>query len=129
MFSCNYPENLFDFQDRSTFYFMPFASVSPVSTSAPTNTVPYGAFPYTGASVFTGMPLNTNQGRSLFFIQNVSPNWPLFVNLAPSVPSSQAFSFVLNPAPATGQGGASFSDDHYKGPIFVSGAAAVIWEI
>ena len=102
-----------------------------VLASGMTNTsTPSGAAPFTGyAPLVTGQILAANVNRMMFYIQNISPVSALYVNLGTGLVSTGSFSLILNPAPATGQGGQSFTNNYYRGAVWVSGAAAIAWEI
>lgn len=104
-------------------------SFAPVSKTVSSNSTPSGVAPFTGSAIATGQILALNATRTMFFIQNIHTGTPLYVNFGSQAASTGSFSFILNPSATQGFGGSSFSDDHYRGPITVSGGAWTAWEL
>lgn len=102
---------------------------APVSKTVSSNSTPSGVAPFIGATIQTGQILALNATRTMFFIQNIHTGTPLYVNFGSQAASTGSFSFILNPSATPGFGGSSFSDDHYRGPITVSGGAWTAWEL
>jgi hypothetical protein len=104
--------------------------IEPVSTSTALALGPSGLAPWTDvANRLSGQIMGTNPNRVMFFVQNVHTGTPLYVNLSSQAASTGSFSFILNPSTVAGWGGGSFSDDHYRGPVCVSGGAWTAWEL
>jgi hypothetical protein len=92
-------------------------------------TAPSGVAPFTAMNGITGMALTANSSRLTMFIQNIHTGLPLYVLLGTTTPGTGNFSMILNPSTIIGQGGDSFSDDHYRGQVNVSGGAWNAWQI
>ncbi len=80
------------------------------------------------AAVQTGL-LGSNASRTLFFVQNIHTGIPLYCALNSNAAGTGNFNFILNPSLTAGFGGSSFSDDHYRGPVQISGGAYIAWEV
>lgn len=105
-------------------------STQPVTKTSTSNLAPSGATPWTSMSAYvTGQILAANSSRVMFFIQNIHTGIPLYVALSSNAANTGNFSFILNPSATPGYGGSSFADDHYRGPICVSGGAWNAWEM
>jgi len=73
--------------------------------------------------------LGANPNRVMFFVQTIHTGIPTYVALNNVGASTGNFNFVLNPSAAVGYGGSSFSDDHYRGTVQISGGAWQAWEL
>ncbi len=106
------------------------STIQPVTKTVTSNSTPSGSFPWNSmTSSITGQILPSNPNRVYFFIQNVHTGQSLYVNLGTQAASTNSFSFILNPSTVVGWGGATFSDDHYRGPVCVSGGSWNAWEM
>lgn len=96
-----------------------------VSTLAPSGVSPWTSI----TSITTGQVFAANPSRIMFFIQNIHTGVPLYVAFSANAASTGNFNCILNPSTAVGWGGTSIADDHYRGPICVSGGGWVSWEL
>ncbi len=106
-----------------------FVYIQPVSKDVVSNFMPSGVAPWTSATTITGRILNANPNRVMFFIQNIHTGAPLYVALNGNAAHTGNFNFILNPSLSLGYGGSSFSDDHYRGAICVSGGGYTHYEL
>lgn len=86
-----------------------------------------------GAALGVGTALDSNSARHTLFVQNLSTG-KLYGRFSSSLPTPNAFNFVLKGATASGEAdGGTFSDDNgiYKGPLTLSGVSPywVAWEM
>lgn len=102
----------------------------PVTKASVSNLAPSGVAPWTSMTSFqTGQIFAANPSRVMFFIQNIHTGTPLYVSLSSNAVSTGNFNFILNPSLSAGYGGSSFSDDHYRGAVTVSGSAWAAYEV
>ena len=77
----------------------------------------------------TGIALQANNARKLWYIQNTSSASILYVRLSSSPASSGNFNIVLNHNVNAGHAGERFSNDNYVGAVSVSGGSFIAWEL
>lgn len=103
-----------------------------IGTSGTPSITATGGISPTDPSSFTGIALAANSSRTYWFIQNTSQTGSLYVRLGSPV-ASNAYNFILNPAPnAFSAGGGSYEDavGRWKGAIYVSGRGTyTAWEL
>lgn len=105
-------------------------SIQPVTKASVSNLAPSGVAPWTDlTSAVTGQIFASNPARVMFFVQNIHTGTPLYVSLSANAASTGNFNFILNPSTALGYGGGSFSDDHYRGAVCVSGGGWTAYEL
>lgn len=104
-------------------------STQPVTKTVVSNSTPSGVSPWTSMTVMQTGQIGANPNRVLLFVQNIHTGTPLLVALNNTAASTGNFNFILNPSTVQGYGGSSFSDDHYRGPVQISGGAYMAWEL
>lgn len=104
-------------------------AIQPVTKTTVSTSAPSGVSPWTSMSSVTTGLIGTNPNRVMFFIQTIHTGIPTYVALNSNPASTGNFNFILNPSLVQGYGGSSFSDDHYRGPVQISGGAYIAWEV
>ncbi len=101
----------------------------PVTKASVSNLAPSGTSPWSSMTSFqSGQIFAANPSRVMFFVQNIHTGIPLYVSLSANGASTGNFNFILNPSINLGYGGSSFSDDHYRGAVCVSGGGWAAFE-